>query len=125
MVVDPDGPSCPCGRRGCWERFVGSGLRCCTMLAGRLQPGATAGRVSTSGAANGDPESLVVIDTFAHWVALGLVNLTNLLDPEMFVLGGGLATAPDMYLPPIERGSRPAVLASDLRPARAGVRPAR
>ena len=27
MVVDPDGPPCPCGRRGCWERFAsGSGL---------------------------------------------------------------------------------------------------
>ncbi len=41
-----------------------------------------------------------VIDEFGRWVALGLVNLTNALDPEMFVLGGGLAAGADLYLEP-------------------------
>ena len=54
-------------------------------------------------ARDGDRESLVVIDTFANWVALGLVNLTNVLDPACIVLGGGLAAAPDIFLPPIAR----------------------
>ena len=36
-------------------------------------------------------DALAVIDEFGRWVALGLVNLTNALDPEVFVLGGGLA----------------------------------
>ena len=46
----------------------------------------------------GDAEALAVIDEFARWVALGLSNLTNALDPEMFVLGGGLAAGADLYL---------------------------
>ena len=96
MVVQPDGPFCVCGRRGCWERFAsGRGLQ---MLAGGRK-----GEEVVAAARAGDRESIVVIDTFAHWVALGLVNLTNLLDPACIVLGGGLATAPDMFLPPIRR----------------------
>ncbi len=96
MVVQPDGPFCVCGRRGCWERFAsGRGLQ---MLAGGRQ-----GEEVVAAARTGDRESLVIIDTFAHWVALGLVNLTNILDPACIVLAGGLATAPDIFLPPITR----------------------
>ncbi len=96
MVVQPDGPFCPCGRRGCWERFAsGRGLE---MLAGGRK-----GVDVVTAARDGDRESLVVIDTFANWVALGLVNLTNVLDPACIVLGGGLAAAPDIFLPPIAR----------------------
>jgi len=109
MVVQPDGPFCVCGRRGCWERFAsGRGLQ---MLAGgRL------GEDVVAAARAGDRESLVVIDTFAHWVALGLVNLTNLLDPACIILGGGLATAPDMFLPPIKREFRALLYSPENRP---------
>ncbi len=96
IVVQPDGPFCPCGRRGCWERFAsGKGLQ---MLAGGRK-----GEEVVDLARTGDREMLVIIDAFAHWVALGLVNLTNILDPACIVLGGGLAAAPDMFLPPIMR----------------------
>jgi glucokinase len=107
MVVDPTGPPCPCGRRGCWERYAsGSGL---AMLAREAATGhrlhdvvrhaggdaqAVRGEHVQAAAREGDPEALAVIDDFARWVALGLANLTNALDPEMFVLGGGLAPAP-------------------------------
>ena len=96
MVVKPDGPACPCGRRGCWERFAsGRGLQ---MLAGGRR-----GEEVVEGARSGDRELLEVIDQFAHWVALGLVNLTNMLDPACIVLGGGLTAAQDLFLPPIAR----------------------
>ena len=96
IVVKPDGPACPCGRRGCWERFAsGRGLQ---MLAGGRR-----GEDVVEGARSGDRELLEVIDQFAHWVALGLVNLTNVLDPECIVLGGGLTAAQDLFLPPIAR----------------------
>ena len=96
MVVKPDGPACPCGRRGCWERFAsGRGLQ---MLAGGRR-----GEEVVEGARAGDRELLEVIDQFAHWVALGLVNLTNVLDPACIVLGGGLTAAQDLFLPPIAR----------------------
>ncbi len=111
MVVDPTGPLCPCGRRGCWERYAsGSGLamlareaaiarrcRAVVELAGG-DPQDVRGEHVQAAARDGDAEALAVIDDFARWVALGLSNLTNVLDPEMFVLGGGLAAGADLYL---------------------------
>lgn len=116
MVVDPSGPQCPCGRRGCWERYAsGSGLAMLAREAAtghRLHdvvrhaggdPQSVRGEHVQAAAREGDPEALAVIDDFARWVALGLANLTNALDPELFVLGGGLAAAPDLYLAPVQR----------------------
>ncbi len=129
MVVDPDGPRCPCGRRGCWERYAsGSGL---AMLAreaatGRRlhdvvrhaggDPQAVRGEHVQAAAREGDPEALAVIDEFARWVALGLSNLTNAFDPEMFVLGGGLAAGADLYLDPIVRWFGELLYQPHLRP---------
>lgn len=129
MVVHPDGPRCPCGRRGCWERFAsGSGL---AMLAreaatGRRlshvvelaggDPQAVRGEHVQDAARAGDAEALAVIDDFARWVALGLSNLTNAFDPEMFVLGGGLAAGADLYLEPIVGWYRQLLYQPALRP---------
>lgn len=129
MVVDPDGPRCPCGRRGCWERYAsGSGL---AMLAreaatGRRlhdvvrhaggDPQAVRGEHVQAAAREGDPEALAVIDEFARWVALGLSNLTNALDPEVFVLGGGLAAGSDLYLDPISHWFGELLYQPHLRP---------
>lgn len=114
MVVNPDGPRCPCGRRGCWERYAsGSGLAMLAREAAtghRLKevvrhaggdPQAVRGEHVQAAAREGDKDALAVIDDFSRWVALGLSNLTNAFDPEMFVLGGGLAAAADLYLAPI------------------------
>lgn len=129
VVVDPDGPPCPCGRRGCWERYAsGSGL-------GRLAREAAVGKrlqrvVALAGgdaelvrgedvqaaAREGDADALQVIDLFGRWVALGLVNLTNVLDPAAFVLGGGLAASADLYLGPIQKWFTQLLYAPHLRP---------
>ncbi len=129
MVVDPNGPPCPCGRRGCWERFAsGSGL-------GRLaREAATAGRLDRvaalaggdiaairgehvqAAAEAGDAEALEVFDDYGRWVAIGLVNLTNVLDPELFVLGGGLAGASDVLVGPVRRWFAELLYAPSLRP---------
>ena len=129
MVVDPNGPPCPCGRRGCWERFAsGSGLAQLARTAavgGRLRrvvevaggdPVLVRGEHVQAAAREGDLGALDVIDEFARWVALGLVNLTNALDPAAFVLGGGLAEGAELYLAPIERWFRALLYAHELRP---------
>lgn len=109
MVVDPDGPPCPCGRRGCWERYAsGAGL---AMLAGGIS-----GEEVLGAARAGDRPALAVVDEFARWVALGLANLTNVLDPELFVLGGGLADGADVYLDPIVRWFGELIYQPDRRP---------
>jgi len=129
MVVDPVGPPCPCGRRGCWERYAsGSGLARLAREAavGRRvsrvldiaggDPEAVRGEMVQQAAREGDADALAVIDDFGRWVALGLVNLTNSLDPEMFVLGGGLAAGADLYLDPIKKWFRELLYQPDLRP---------
>ncbi len=129
MVINPDGPRCPCGRRGCWERYAsGSGmamlareaatgrrLRHVVELAGG-DPQAVRGEHVYAAAQTGDPEALAVVDDFARFVALGLSNLTNALDPEVFVLGGGLAVGAEIYLEPIEHWFRELLYQPQLRP---------
>ena len=43
---------------------------------------------------------------FGWWVALGLANLANALDPELIVLGGGLIAAGDVLIEPTRAGLR-------------------
>ncbi len=96
MVVDPDGPLCPCGRTGCWERFAsGNGL---SFLANGEK-----GEDVLLRAKDGAADALGVVDTFAQWVALGLVNLTNMTDPEVIVIGGGVIVSADVVMPRISQ----------------------
>ncbi len=114
MVVDPDGPPCPCGQRGCWERFAsGGGLGRLAQQAaadGRAtrvldlaggEPSLVRGEHVTQAAAAGDAEALALLAELGWWVALGLANLANAFDPQAFVLGGGLIEAGDMLLGPV------------------------
>jgi glucokinase len=115
MVVDPSGPRCPCGKRGCWERYA-SGAGVARMareaaVAGRLgglaaevgDPEAVRGEDVTHAAATGDREALAVLEEVGWWLALGLANLAAVLDSTCFVLGGGLSEASTMLLPPTRR----------------------
>ena len=78
-------------------------------------PQAVRGEHVMAAALDGDEEALAVIDDFGRWVALGLSNLTNALDPAMFVLGGGLAVGSELYLGPIERWFRELLYQPELR----------
>jgi glucokinase len=113
MVIDPHGPLCPCGQRGCWERYAsGSGLGLLgreAAIAGHLPrvvdlAGGDAedvrGEHVTVAAAEGDAPALDVLARFAWWLALGLANLANILDPEVIVLGGGLVDAGEVLMAP-------------------------
>jgi glucokinase len=94
MVVDPYGPLCPCGRNGCWERYAsGNGL---SYLANGEK-----GEDVLSRAKDGAADAIDVVDTFAKWVALGLVNLTNMTDPDVIVVGGGVIVSADVVMPRI------------------------
>jgi glucokinase len=128
MIVVPDGLQCPCGQRGCWERYAsGSGL------ANEARQAAAAGKLDgvlaevesaddirgedvTAAALAGDEQALAVVATFAGWVALGLVNLTNLFDPGVIVLSGGMSADPELFLPPIEASFHASLFAGALRP---------
>lgn len=129
MIVDPNGPPCPCGKRGCWERFAsGTGLGRLARDAasgGRLDaavalaggdPEAVRGEHVTASARAGDAESRAVLDSFAHWIAVGLANLVNVLDPAIIVIGGGLVTSADLLLPDVRECFAALVMAGERRP---------
>ena len=86
IVVNPDGPRCTCGRKGCWEVYAsGRGLK---MLASG-EPGESV----IARARQGDADAVTVLEAYARWVAIGLSNLTNTSDPDVIVIGGGVSEA--------------------------------
>jgi glucokinase len=130
MVVDPAGPACPCGRRGCWERFAsGAGLGVLAReaaLAGRLgevvrlaggDPESVRGEDVSAAAANGDPAAQRVIQEVGWWIGFGLANLACVLDPDCFVLGGGVVQAGDLLLDAARATYADLVEGGDRRPA--------
>ena len=130
MVVDPSGPPCPCGRRGCWERFAsggglgrlareaahGGGLPVVVELAGG-DPESVRGEHVTAAARDGDRGALAVLGQLGWWVALGLANLVAVVDPSHIVLGGGLAGAGELLLAPTRRAFADLVEGGSRRPA--------
>ncbi len=116
MVVDPAGPVCPCGRRGCWERYAsGSGLGRLgreAAHAGRLSavvslaqgdPEAVRGEHVTQAALAGDADARAVLEELGWWLALGLANLARIFDPDTIVVGGGLVEAVSLVLEPVRQ----------------------
>ena len=109
-MVDPTGPPCPCGRRGCWERYA-SGAGLARMArdaaeAGRLEDvltaaGGDAAAISSedvvTAGRKGDPEAAAIMARFAWWTAVGVANLVAVLDPDVVVLGGGLSNLGSLY----------------------------
>lgn len=129
MIVDPNGPPCPCGRRGCWERYgSGSGLgrlareaahaghipRVVALAGGN--PEDVRGEHVTQAAGEGDKGATDVLAEFGWWVALGIANLVNVLDSEMVVIGGGLVEAGSLVLDPIVAAFPDLVFGSHARP---------
>lgn len=129
FVVDPQGPPCGCGRRGCWERYAsGSGLGRLARdaaFAGRAvrvvalaggEPEGVRGEHVVFAVAEGDEQAQAILAEFAWWIALGLANLANVLDPQLVVIGGGLVTAGDALLDPVREAFGAQIEAASVRP---------
>lgn len=98
MILDPDGPLDGCGQRGCLEAFAGG-----NMLAKRT--GESAVELFQAAAA-GDLEARGIVATAATYMGQALVNLTNLFDPDMIVMGGGVTKSWAMVEPVLSRALR-------------------
>jgi glucokinase len=82
MIIDPNGPIDSCGQRGCLEVFCGG-----ANLA--RETGHSAAELFAA-AARGDKEARMVVERSARYMGMALISLTNAIDPEMFVMGGGV-----------------------------------
>ncbi len=106
MTIDPHGPLCGCGRRGCLEALAsGTALeRQAASLAGSA-PGSLllemcggdtdliTGRMVCEAADRGDGPAVQAFGRIGYYLGLGVVNLIHVFDPETVVLGGGVARA--------------------------------
>ena len=112
--VDPNGPVCACGQRGHWEA-VASGTALGAMGRARAAAGAAPSVLAQAGgdadavegihvgqaAQAGGPDAVALVAEYALQVALGLVGLANILDPELIVVSGGLVELDDVLLAPL------------------------
>jgi glucokinase len=112
MVIQPAGVQCPCGQHGCWERYAsGSGLARLAQQAGMSRQDHTGPTVRAdvraedvvAAARAGSQLAVEVLKDFSRWIALGLVNLANIMDPEVIVIGGGLVGEEDLFMPEVRR----------------------
>ncbi|WDE97474.1 ROK family protein [Lentisphaera profundi] len=112
IVVQPDGPLCACGQRGCLEAIASR-----TALSQQILSFAVRGRIPMvieEAKANlkkvksgliaraynsGDPDVKAIIDYAARYLGVGMSNLVNSFNPEAIILGGGLIEAlPEPFL---------------------------
>ncbi len=102
ISIDLEGQVCRCGQRGCLESYIGgdyfpefakyyyrhvndSTCEQCTM------------RELSEKARSGDKEAQYLFNIYGRYLAVGLVNIIHLLDPEIVVLGGGVAESFDLF----------------------------
>ena len=109
VVVDPDGPECSCGGRGCLERVAGQ--EAILALAGLADRPGGQRRVGPRGRGlddlvalleAGQPRAVAAVQTAAEHLGVALASVTNVLDPDSLVLGGGFAALGPWLREPLE-----------------------
>ncbi|CAM3424713.1 ROK family protein [Paracidovorax anthurii] len=101
MVLDPSGPQCYCGRRGCVERYL-SGPALERQYAQWSGAPLDAARIAQRARA-GEKEASAVMDRFLDYFAQAVASAVALVDPQAIVIGGGLAGIDALYAQGVER----------------------
>lgn len=129
--IVPDGLPCGCGRRGCFEQYAsGNALVRCARQRAADQPADASrlldavhgdvtritGPAVTEAARDGDPVALCCFAEVGRWLGEGLADLAAVLDPDCFVIGGGVADAGDILLEPVRSAFDAALTGSAYRP---------
>jgi glucokinase len=131
LNIVPDGRRCGCGLQGCWEQYA-SGRALVQeaieqasaspaiatellRLAGGSAEGIT-GPIVTQAAEAGDVAALQCFDEIGRWLGRGIAQLAAILDPGVFVIGGGVSAAGELLREPAERSYRKNLTARGHRP---------
>ncbi|MEV8434263.1 ROK family transcriptional regulator [Streptomyces chartreusis] len=99
VPVEPYGPECPCGGRGCLEQYAGEEA---VLRAAGLEPGEDRVGLLATRAAEGDEDVRRALRDAGTALGIALTGAANLLDPESVVLGGALAGLAPWLLPSLE-----------------------
>ncbi|MFH0942416.1 MAG: ROK family protein [Chloroflexota bacterium] len=116
MTIADEGPRCTCGNRGCWEQMA-SGTALAREARRRIGEGAASILLDSAGGDiervtaemvslafdQGDALSRELVARTSYYLGVGLANLVNIFNPELIVIGGGLANMGDKLLVPAYR----------------------
>lgn len=97
IAIDPTGPTCLCGQRGCVEQYASA-----TALARRFGRGSAID--AFAGAVRGEPDALSAVEWTCDALAAGVANVVHVVQPEIVVLAGGMAAAGDLLLDLVRAG---------------------
>jgi len=127
----PDGRLCGCGRHGCWEQYASGNalVREARELASERRqeagallalgdgtPEGVQGSHITQAAQMGDPVAVEAFANVGTWLGRGLADLTAIVDPDAFVIGGGVSEAGDLLLASARRTLSEKVFGGTNRP---------
>lgn len=111
MSIVYGGEPCPCGRRGCWERYASAqALKRMTaqavaehsdsVLAAvvRENGGHVSGRSAFEAMRRGDQTGKAVCEQYIDYLAAGIINLVNIFQPDTLAIGGGVSNEDDRFL---------------------------
>ena len=116
MIIKPNGVLCGCGNRGCWEQY-GSATALIRLTQAEMEKEKDSvmwelcegdrfkvqGRTAFQGARMGDPAAKRVLGVYLQGLSIGIINLINVLQPEIICLGGGISNAEDdLLLEPLQ-----------------------
>jgi glucokinase len=131
MILVPDGRPCGCGLRGCWEQYASGRALVAeareraarSSEAARLllelangRPGSITGPMVTMGAVAGDQVALESFKAVGAWLGHGMADLAAILDPQVFIIGGGVSEAGDLLVGPARETFESKLTARDHRP---------
>lgn len=131
MQIVPHGHTCGCGHEGCWEQYAsGSALTKHARRAVVSRPDRGGAIISAAGGAGekikgqhvtkaaqaGDALAVEVFAELGHWIGHGAASVAALLDPEVIVIGGGVAAVGDLILLPARAAYKDRLSALGHRP---------
>jgi glucokinase len=95
QTIDPDGPWCGCGNRGCLEAYARA-----DQIAAAC--GTATAEEAVARAREGDARALGGLAQIARYLGIGLANMIVVLSPDRIVIGGGISAALDLLLGPLQ-----------------------
>jgi len=106
-VIDPSGPDCSCGYRGCWESLATGPAMAAWFNANAAGDRRSAENLSAAQvcqlAKRGDELATRAVERETYYLGLGLANLINLFVPDVIVLGGSVMKSAALFLDGIRK----------------------
>lgn len=127
FIIHADGMECPCGNKGCFERYASAsalinwGVEALKENPGSLiysmacgNPANVTAQTVVDSAKQKDPAAMEIFERYIKYLALGIISIINIIDPQVIVLGGGVSKAGEFLLDAVRAKTEELLLFKDL-----------